>query len=281
MGPVVDFLGDRRMTQEPSHPGFRLSKWYMDCVGADGETLIAYFARVGWRGVSIAYAGLIRRAAAGDVASSFSLRPEAEPRHEGDSIAWECGDLDIRGEWRPRLGAISRTLLQPEGGRVEWHCIAPAAAATIDWPHGTLRGLGYIERIDMTIAPSRLPIRELRWGRFIGPRRNVVWIDWRGEHPLTLIVRDGIEVAGRVEDLAVHTSAGEELTFRRDGMIRSGRLGATVLASIPGLRSLLPEAILGTQEDKWVGRGVLRSADGSTEEGWAIHETVRFGREPE
>ena len=263
--------------------GFRLTKWYLDCVGADGEAVIAYWARAGWRGVSVAYAGLLRRAAAGEVVTSFTLRPGTEPRIVEGVVSWQCAGLGVRGEWRggERHRAISRTLLEDSGGRVRWECVAPAAEVEVEQTGaaGTLRGLGYAERIEMTIAPWRLPIRELRWGRWISAERSVVWIDWRGRHPMTLIALDGAEVAGSVADLAVRMEGDTELTLSREGVIRSGRLGATVLGSIPGLRSVLPDAILSTQEDKWIGRGVLRSADGSTDEGWAIHEIVRFGGE--
>ena len=63
---------------------------------------------------------------------------------------------------------------------------APAAEVSVSLRgFAPLRGTGYAERILITIPPWRLPIRELRWGRWIGEAasRSVVWIDWRGESP--------------------------------------------------------------------------------------------------
>jgi hypothetical protein len=90
---------------------------------------------------------------------------------------------------------------------------------------------------------------------------------------------DGGPVEGVVEDCGVQVAEGPRLIITESNVIRSGRLGATVLGSIPVLRSAVPDAIMNTQEDKWIGRGVLVAEDGSEEEGWAIHEIVRFGQE--
>ena len=43
---------------------FRLSKWYVDCVGEDGECAIAYHAELSWGPIALGYASLLRRGAA-------------------------------------------------------------------------------------------------------------------------------------------------------------------------------------------------------------------------
>ena len=267
------------MTHGRVKSGPWLSKWYMDCIGADGECMIAYWARASWREMSVTYGGLLRRAASGEVESRSTLRPGREPLERDGEVRWACGALGISGEWHARGAPIVRELWRGDAGKVRWSCIAPAAEASVMLGGRELRGPGYVERIEMTVAPWRLPIRELRWGRWIGPRGSLVWIDWRGGHPLTLIAADGREASGTVGDIAVQTSNGDVLELARHGVIRSGKLGATVLGAIPGLGALLPDAILSTQEDKWIGRSERRSADGAREEGWAIHEIVRFGLE--
>lgn len=274
-----ELAGPYRMMQPPTHVGFQLTKWYLDCVSEDGEAVIAYWARAAWRGLAVGYAGLLQRSASGEVASSFTLRPGAEPCQEGDTIRWRCDALGLCGEWRCRVAAAGRELFRAGAGAIDWECAAPAAEVEMKLARGTLSGLGYSERLELTIAPWKLPIRELRWGRWIGPTSNVVWIDWRGEHPLTLILLGGEQVHGEVLDHEVRIAEGPRLVVSDNRVLRSGDLGATVLDSIPILRSALPEAILHTHEEKWIGRGVLTGADGVTEEGWAIHEVVRFSRE--
>ena len=60
---------------------------------------------------------------------------------------------------------------------------------------GLRSGLGYAERLVLTIPPWKLPIETLRWGRFLSPSDWIVWIDWQGEHPQTIVYRNGARVA--------------------------------------------------------------------------------------
>lgn len=268
------------MTRELTYAGFRLTKWYLDCVSQDGEAFIAYWAWLGWQGFGLAYAGLLHRATDGRVEMTSTLWPGKGPRVEGGRIVWSRGGLKLRGEWRPRTVPYGAKLWSGDDGRgVEWDCIAGAAEARIESGGRVIQGLGYAEKLVLTVVPWKLPIRELRWGRWIGERRSLVWIEWRGEHPLTLVLLDGCAVQGVVEDDGVRVEGGPRLEIRDSNVIRSGELGATVLGSIPVLRSAVPDVIMNTHECKWIGRGVLTGAAGETEEGWAIHEVVRFGRE--
>jgi hypothetical protein len=78
---------------------FRLGKWYMDCVAADGTALIAYWARLAWGVVRFRYAAtLVRRD--GSVSETATLLGGREPWRETDGIAWRCGPLRIAGRWR-------------------------------------------------------------------------------------------------------------------------------------------------------------------------------------
>ncbi len=268
------------MTDEQTYAGFQFTKWYLDCVGPDGEAAIAYWARLRWHGFGLAYSGLLHRAVDGRVEASSTLRPGPGPIAESGRINWSCGALDAEGEWRPRTAPYSAELWRNAEGRgVQWDCIAIAAKARVRAGPGVIEGFGYAERIELTVVPWSLPIRELRWGRWIGANRSLVWIEWRGGHPLTLILLDGTPVPGVVEDHGVQVRDGLRLEISGRSVIRSGRLCATVLGSIPVLRSMVPDAILSTQEDKWISRGMLRDIGGIDEEGWAIHEIVRFGGE--
>ena len=54
-------------------------------------------------------------------------------------------------------------------------------------------GTGYAERLELSIRPWRLPIRELRWGRFVSEGASMAWIDWQGADPTEVIRALGYE----------------------------------------------------------------------------------------
>ena len=132
-------------------------------------------------------------------------------------------------------------------------------------------------RLRLTIRPWRLPIQELRWGRFLSDGPSLVWIEWRGPRPLSLALLDGKEaVVERVDDDRVVLGEPEailSLTLR--ATLREGRLGAAVLDGIPGLRGTLPARMLAVHESRRYSSGVLEVGT-ARHEGEALHEVVRW-----
>jgi|SRR5437588_3507654 len=77
-------------------------------------------------------------------------------------------------------------------GAIEWHCVHPRARTTVDLGDGVvIQGLGYVERLEMTVAPWNLPLEGLRWGRFLSDSGSVVWIDWQGEYVRKIVLENG------------------------------------------------------------------------------------------
>jgi hypothetical protein len=178
---------------------------------------------------------------------------------------------------------IRRVLLSTDTGNVEWNCLQPTAAAEIDLGNGRrIAGLGYVEHVTLSIPPWRLPIDELRWGRFLSAKEALVWVDWRGEKPLHLIFHNGKELeTTEITDRGIE-ARGLTLSLVEKVVIREGPLVTTVLSAIPGIQQLFPVRILGSHECKWLSRGVLkkkwatdsiRAKDMVTTD-WAIHEVV-------
>ena len=112
----------------------------------------------------------------------------------------------------------------------------------------------------MTVPPWRLPIEELRWGRFLSETGGVVWIEWSGEKSASLRWHNGVRSEGALE-----------VEFRDREVLREGKLVETALRVIPNVHKLFPARILGLRESKWRSRAVLGPAAG-----WAIHEVVRW-----
>ncbi len=139
-----------------------------------------------------------------------------------------------------------------------------------------MQGLGYVERLEMTIAPWKLPIDELRWGRFLSDSDSLVWIDWKGSHSCRIVLQNGIlSSATNIGDGEITLSGNSSLRIAEGDLLRKGALGKTALAIIPGLKRLFPSKILNVQECKWRSRAELRCAD-SCSSGWAIHEVVKW-----
>jgi hypothetical protein len=140
-----------------------------------------------------------------------------------------------------------------------------------------LRGLGYAEHLSMTIAPWRLPIDVLLWGRFLAPEHFVVWIEWRtAAGSRTWVFVDGDEArGGSVSEEGILFEGGRlRLPQANRLLLRDGRL-FDLLGNLSLPRRLSVRA-LAIHETKWRTRGVLERAGTAPVEGWAIHEIVRM-----
>ena len=230
---------DRKLGAE-DNTSFDLRKWYLDCVDADGNAAIAYSARLRWRRLSLHY----RTIAVNGV------------EHRCSALSWRQS-VSMEASVPP----IRRRLYDGADGFVDWSCEMPRAKARI----GEVRGDGYAELLHMTVPPWKLPIDELRWGRFIGGESSMVWIVWIGAMPRQWVFRDGVElpVAGcQLPEFS--TGNGQPAT---GNVLVDRRIGDAV----PLLKWLLPRRIRRARERKWCGRARVGGV-----EGWTIHEIVSF-----
>ena len=250
---------------------FKLSKWYLDCVGESGDASIIYAGAARWGPVRLRYSSLLE-SAAGAVSTRYSLRA-GEPTLAAGALRWSSVPLRADGEWLADSTEIRETLFASEAGRIEWRCLMPRARARI----GNLAGLGYAERLEMTVAPWKLPLRTLRWGRFASAADWLVWIAWGGEFPRAWVYRNGREVrASSIEDDGIELDDGARLILDRSLVLRQGPLGSTALSAIPGIRETVPLRLLQVDECKWRSRARLERTGEPPVEGWAIHERVEW-----
>jgi hypothetical protein len=137
--------------------------------------------------------------------------------------------------------------------------------------------MGYAEHLAMTIAPWRLPLRILRWGRFTSASDWVVWIDWQGAFTRTLVYRNGREAGTRsLGDAGIEFADGSRLVLDRSLVLRKGTLGSTALSGIPGLRNSVAGRLLQVAECKWRSRASFEQQGGPVVEGWTIQEMVEW-----
>jgi hypothetical protein len=238
-------FADRDLGAENS-TSFDLRKWYLDCVDEEGNAAIAYWARLRWRYIKLYYSSVSVNGA-----ERASLRRCEEPRIDGAALSWRRS-----ASMKALESPIRRRLFESGEGVVDWSCEMPRAEAEI----AGVRGVGYAEVLRMTVPPWKLPIDELRWGRFLGSDTSVVWIDWRGAAPQTVVLRNGNSVGG--------ASVLDDEVRLNDATLRFDRARELQDRAIGDALPLLRDA----RERKWCGRGTLDGAGG-----WAVHEVVTFG----
>lgn len=254
-----------------------VTKWYVDCVGDDGDVAIVYWLRLGWRSLALTFvSSLLFRDSGLPVAGGRSLVTRSRlartgaPRVDGDALSWRMNEIEV--EMQRRAPAVSASFL---GDVVRWRCELPSADALVRVGDFTVRGRGYAEVLRIARAPWKLPIAELRWGRFTGEQSSAVWIDWRGSHPLTFVASDGRRAeAATVADDRVSFD-GSNVTMEARQVIRDAPLRET-LDEVPLLSRVLPTRFAAMQECKWRSRGTLRGEGAPADHGWCIHEVVRF-----
>lgn len=257
---------------------FRLRKWYMDCVSDAGDVFIGYSAELRWRSVAISYESALVSVDGGRAKTWTSLRNSVAPVVSPGRLDWNTPALGIMARWTGAATPLHETIYTSGDGEIEWSCILPSAEAGVTTPAGSgLCGRGYAELLDISIAPWWMPIRELRWGRWLSDSDAIVWIDWQGEVSRRIVYRNGVRVeAPQVGDNLVELTDGARLCLDQCRLLRKGTLGSTVLRPIRGLARVLPGRMFAIQECKWRSRGVLTSPGSPESRGWAIHEVVRW-----
>jgi hypothetical protein len=259
---------------------FVLTKWYLDSVDAGGRSAILYAtaltwgrARVGWHGVSICEPDK-------PVAHRASVKPMPLPVRDGDRLAWRADPLGCTVNCTPSVSPFALRLLDRADGVLDWRCEAPAARMEITLSDAPpLLGVGYAECLSLTFLPWRLPIDEMRWGRWVSAdgTRSLVWIDWKGPLPRTDVYLDGRpEPSPVVGDRDVQ-AGGVRLTMAPRRPLYSRSLGSA-LAGLGPLLKLLPASWRELEDEKSICRARLDGPSGRADDGWCIDEVVRFPR---
>ena len=160
--------------------------------------------------------------------------------------------------------SFERELYRDDEGYVLWRCLVPRGESD------------YAEFLEMTIAPWRLPINMLRWGRIVTAKTSLVWIEWSGARPLMLALHDGREASViNISDDEVRLADGTRLAIADRTTLREAPLSAT----LGPLRFLLPRKLTAFHETKWRSRGTIFNGDEAIDGGWVIHERVRFAND--
>lgn len=253
-------------------PPFRLSKWYLDCVTDAGNTSIAYVGDLDWGPIHFYFSSLLHSTGS-EVKQQNSLRKPALPAISGDELSWGSTRFDFSAAWHSLSIELCQTIFKNAEGCVVWRCLMPLARVRT----GNDSGLGYVECLTMTIAPWKIPIKNLRWGRFCSYSDWIVWIDWRGEFSKCIVYLNGERVpCATIEDGQITFENESRLALDRSLTLRKGTLGSNALSSIPGVSKTFPARLLQVSECKWRSRARLERPGRAPVEGWAIHEIVSW-----
>jgi hypothetical protein len=245
----------------------------MDCVTDQGDAVIVYCADLCWHGVHALLGSVL-----------FGNERESGTRTSISGYKISCDDsrisvnlpkLGVSGDWQADAATVERTVYERDGGCVHWNCLQPRSVVRVRVADRELSGLGYAECLTMTIPPWQLPMRQLRWGRFVSSEDSLAWVDWQGAHNASFAIMNGEEYKPLTVSESEVALPGATLRIEAGLPLRSGRLGSTILPGSSRLKKLLPLSILNVEERKWRSRGMMTAND-RTSTGWVIHEVVHW-----
>jgi hypothetical protein len=252
---------------------FSLTKWYMDCVTADGQVVVAYWSQLEWSRFSATWTSFTHHGVHG-VNTVSKVGACAPPREHADRIDFVAPALDCELHAVRSIAPFDCNLLDSHSGQVRWECRAPAATMRGSLGNVDVSGTGYVECLALTIYPWHLPIRELRWGRFVSTdtSQSVVWIDWRGPAPSQWVFVNGrASVTARMHDDGI-VADGHHLILGTSRELHVRRFGE-VWARVPGLAAVVPDRLLQWSDQRWYCEATLL-VNGESYHGTAVHELV-------
>jgi len=222
---------------------FSLRKWYLACVADNGDTFIGYSAALHWKALTIHYSSITNTRGDSVARTKTSLGKSSFQCINDRRIDWSSKALNLVGTWTQMSEPIQRHLYNSPEGIVTWSCVHPRSKADISFGKKEhIAGLGYAELLELTVKPWQLPIAELRWGRFLSERDALVWIEWRGDAPLSVVIHNGKQIRdGSITDEQVSIDRDRTvLTLTERTELRKGILVSTALSVIPGIALIVP-----------------------------------------
>ncbi len=263
---------------------FYLFKWYLDTVDTHtGAGIIGYVGELRWRGLGTHYTSLLYWNEKGERSFQSSIRRINYPECNDHSLTWKNERLQVSGSWQGEDAGIEANLFQIEEGGLDWNCTFPKTQSEIFLKNDKkLNGLGYAEQLTLRVRPWKIPMEDLKWGRFLSENETIIWIERKGAEHKRWIFFNGKEVDGIIRSNDKIEIIEKNCTLRMtDKMIIEEGSGiakvvAKVLSFIPGFEKVIPSSFLNAHETKWRSRGELSFPNGKISEGWVIHEQVIF-----
>lgn len=256
---------------------FSINKTYLDCIDKNGNCFIFYLAHLEISFIKINYSGLIFSDIDGKTIEKSSFLKFNPPIIE-DNLFSTNAHLKVLGNWERLTPPTSFLLYRDnDGNEVFWDCHHPKAFTKIEYNHTIYKGLGYAETLFLPIKPWKLPIDELRWGRYLSEATTIIWIHWKNQYPVNKLFYNGIwyEDAKFEENQLWFNQQKHRLVFELPVIIRKGKLSG-IIAKVPWLKLLFSHKILNTIEIKYKSKTTLYIDSIASDKGWSLYEIVTW-----
>ena len=274
-------MTEEKLTKEPAG-NFHLSKWFLDFTGKNGEAMIFYSAKLTWRGWSVSYTSWLHY----DPGFGVHVKPRFSnvqiPQQKDKLITWSDSKFGVSGTWKSAAPMIEARIYDSEEGFLDWKCYQPASKVQLKMNDRVLEGDGYAEQLILTVPPWKIPMDELRWGRFVSDEKNMVWIELSEKDKRHWLWLNGekIEICILEDDQIIMPEKDLVLTLDRGVVLESEKkifsVVGKIIRYIPGFNKVMPLSFLMADEFKWLSKGQLQTNGKILANGMAIHELVNF-----
>ena len=254
------YSGESSMSERAG--GFRLWKYYLDCVGADGTACIGVRGRPAPGDRShCAMPPLLECAPDGTRRERHTYRRVPEPVGSGAGIDWECEPLGVSAQL---AGAGARARGDPaeqRGGpgrlasaRAARRCAASTGRQPPRWSGGATSN-GW----SSTIEPWRLPLDTLYWGRFHSAHGRAGVDRLGGPVRLRHVLHNGELLAdASFDDQVLRFEPGLELQLEVTRTIHDAPVVAAI-ERLPRVLRRVPPSFMAAREVKWLSQARLSS----------------------
>ncbi len=265
-----------------NHRSFALEKWFLDFITPDGEAYIFYAAKLKWGRITIPYKSLLYCSKTGERKTRTRFLHVRFPEQKEKLISWKDRALKTEGNWLANASPLHAELYTSTDGKLQWNCFQPSSLVKAKIDKKDLDGKGYAEQLLLTAEPWKIPMDELRWGRYVAGEDSLVWIEikekkirqwvwYNGERMADAEITDKeIKIPGRKIRLALEKSRsiGKPNTIFK--------VLEKLMYVLPGFKKSVTKKFLMAKENKWVSKGSLYRDGLLSGEGGAIHEWVDF-----
>lgn len=259
-----------------------IDKWYLDFIGENGETMIFYAANLSWHGITVPYTSWIRFQPHSGLHRKTRFHHVTMPELNSDKIKWKDLKNHVSGTWNLDGTPLFSRLYESSSGYLDWNCLQPRSQVYLEINGRGMSGMGYAEQLISTVPPWKIPIQELRWGRFGSRDAYAVWIEIKGEEKLQWTYLNGkrIDKAKVNENQISFPKKSVIINLDRSESLESEKtifkVAEKLVKYIPGFNKVIPVHFLMADNNKWLSNAQLRTLEGKIIDGVAIHELVDF-----
>jgi hypothetical protein len=280
-GFSIKVMGEEELIHTPGG-NFHLDKWFLDFIGEHGEAMIFYAARLKWRGWSTSYTSWLSYDEGSGVRLKSRFSKVQIPKLNDKMITWSDTKFGVSGTWESLSKIVQTRIFDSEEGSLDWNCYQPASKVQLRINGNVLEGRGYAEQLILTVPPWRIPMDELRWGRFGSDEFNMVWIELREKNREQWLWLNGEKIENCIieDDLISIPEKDLVLNLDRAILLESEKkifsVVENIIRYIPGFNKVMPLNFLMADEFKWLSNGRLQKQCKTQASGMAIHELVNF-----